>query len=165
MRFTIPTLALVAAAALPVGASAATPPSGSAGNARVAVHVSLSDAAGAELQAIDCAFTGTPADDQRDCLSVLGDPRDEIALIERAGAASSSVRVTTSDGLERTATIGRRADGSWLSRGAGTLHGGKPFEYGFVCDSAGARCVPWRATSTTTARAAVRKATVKLRRG
>ena len=157
-------LAAVLAALTLTGSAQAAPPTGPPSDVRVDVSVSLQDANGRALRTFDCAYTGAPADDRPDCLAVVGDPQDEIALIERAGADRSVVTLRTSDGLERRAGISRRADGTWLSRGSGTLPSGTAFSYGFVCDRGGDACVPWRATTATAARAAVRKADAELRR-
>jgi hypothetical protein len=92
------------------------------------------------VRSYDCVWTGYPSDP--DCAAVLGDAPAEIELIKRNGADSAAVSVRSSDGRHSTtSTLSQRDDGTWLFVGTNHVAG---ISFGYVCNSAGVRCVPWK---------------------
>lgn len=162
----IPRLALVGST-LALGLAAAAP---AHAEPTMTANVDLSSG-DTVVRSYDCVWTGFPSDP--DCAAVVGDAPAEIELIKRNGADSAAVSVRSSDGRHSTSTtLSQREDGTWLFAGTNHVTGAS---FGFVCNSAGLRCVPWRtaaersrsggtpASSAKAKKRAIARATKKLR--
>lgn len=163
----IPRLALVGAT-LALGLASAAP---AQADPTVTANVDLRSG-DTVVRSYDCTWVGAPSDP--DCAAVVGDAPAEIELVKRNGADSARVHVHSSDGRHSTTSVlSQREDGTWLFSGTNHVAG---ISFGFVCDSAGHRCVPWRSgtasprgarTSASAAKAkkrvAIARATKKLR--
>jgi hypothetical protein len=103
-----------------------------------------------------CTWTQIP--EGEDCLAIVGDAADEVALVQRYGGQRATFRVdatNTGHGVI-TRTVAQRADGTWLMRGSSTEDDRR---WGFVCAGEPLRCAIWEAGTTKTIAKATRKVT------
>lgn len=109
-------------------------------------------------QSFTCTWTQIP--DGEDCLAIVGDAADEVALVQRYGAqqATFTVDATTIGHGVITRTVSKRADGTWLMRGSTTENDRR---WGFVCAGAPLRCALWEGGTKKTIAKATKKVTRK----
>ena len=62
-----------------------------------------------------CTWTQLP--EGEDCLAIVGDAADEVALLERYGATSGEFTVVTPRHGTIHRSVTKRANGTWLMRG------------------------------------------------
>lgn len=105
-----------------------------------------------------CTWTQVP--EGEDCLAIVGDAADEVALVQRYGAQSATFTVDATSIRHGviTRTVSRRADGTWLMRGSSTEHDRR---WGFVCAGEPLRCALWEGGTKKTIAKATKKVTSK----
>jgi hypothetical protein len=104
--------------------------------------------------AFECSWTQIPTG--QDCLAVVGDAADEVALLERHGAQRADIVVSTPRHGVIHRSVERRDNGTWLMRGRSAA---APKGWGFVCAGEPLRCAMWEGATKRTIARATRKVT------
>ena len=103
-----------------------------------------------------CTWTQIP--EGEDCLAIVGDAADEVALLERYGATSGEFTVVTPRHGTIHRSVTKRANGTWLMRGVSDA---APRGWGFVCAGEPLRCAMWEGGTKKTIAKATKKVTRK----